>query len=46
MSNRDYLIFFCDQIQSIILESDYEINDMKGLRNSLATFIYKLSSDD
>ena len=46
MKNRDYLIFFCNELTRLVIESDYKIKDVKRFRNSVASFLYRVSSED
>ena len=46
MKNRDYLVFFCNEIMKLVIENDYKIKDVKRFRNSIASFLYRVSSED
>ena len=46
MKNRDYLVFFCDELTKIVIEKGYKIKDVKRFRNSVASFLYRVSSEN
>ena len=46
MKNRDYVVFFCDKLTGLVIEDNYKIKDVKRFRNSVASFLYRVSSED
>ena len=46
MKNRDYLVFFCNHLMQLVIDNDYKIKDVKRFRNSVASFLYRVSSED
>ena len=45
-THGDYIIYFYGQIKTILKANQVEIHNEKQFKRELATFIYRLSSED